>query len=612
MRSRAPAARVKPTIDGRAPRRSQGVMMNRLALILALSGTALLGHSSATRAAPSAATLAMLDPIRAAGAICGSQRGASLLRDRLRVAAAYGKRTETGPIPLFDGVPRNALPAASSNARAQRYFDQGVMLIYGFNHAGAIRSFRAAQALDPDCALCFWGEAIAHGPNINAPMEASDRRPALAAAAKAVALRDKASPEAQALIDAIALRYSPDAEPDRAALDAAFARAMAAAAARFPANDDIAVIAAEALMDTSPWNYWEADGKTPRAPAAAAIALVEAVLARNPRHAQAAHLYIHLMEASRDPERAEQAADWLVKDAPPAGHLLHMPGHIYYRIGRYADSMRANVAAVQSDIDYFERAGDNGLFRYGYYPHDVHFLVTSAQLAGDMKTAIRESERLASILDPDIATQIGWIQVIHAAPFFAEAQFAAPEEVLAMAPSSLPYVEAMRRYARATARATQHDRAGFEAEMGALRSIAADTDWAALEGQGIPARQLLGIAENVAKGRMAYAGGDYAAAIAAYRTAADGQAALHYMEPPLWYYPVEQSLGAAYFAAGRYDEARAAFQAALTIAPVNGWALYGLAKTEAALGHTIEAAAAEAALDRVWLGDRAWLSMARL
>ena len=278
---------------------------------------------------------------------------------------------------------------------------------YGFNHAAAIAAFREAQRIDPGCAMCWWGEAFAYGPNINAPMDAAGAKAALQAAARAKQLSRGGSRAERALIDAIGRRYSPDPLADRAALDKAYAEAMLDAARRFPDHDEIAVLAAEAAMDTHPWDYWEADKRTPKGHLGEAVRLVETVLRRNPDHPQASHLYIHLMENSADPRRAEAAADRLARPlVPGAGHLVHMPAHIYYRLGRYGDSIRANVAAARADEAYLRQSGDRGLYRYGYYPHNVHFIVTSAQMAGDLPTAVREARRLGNVLDPATAARV--------------------------------------------------------------------------------------------------------------------------------------------------------------------------------------------------------------
>jgi tetratricopeptide (TPR) repeat protein len=368
-------------------------------------------------------------------------------------------------------------------------------------------------------------------------------------------------------------------------------------------------------MDTSPWNYWQADRRTPNPRIGEAVQLVEATLARDPDHPQAAHLYIHLMENGPDPRKAEAAADRLARPlAPTAGHLVHMPAHIYYRLGRWKDSISANVAAARADEAWIKQSGDQGLVRYGYYPHNVHFIVASAQMAGDLRTAVAEAARLNAILDPETSSKIAWIQAINAAPFFSAAQFARPAAILAMpaADPRLPYVAGIRHYARAVARAQQRDRTGFDREITALREVQASTALQPMIDQGVPARDLLASAETVARGRLASALGRRAEAVRHFQQAAAQQAKLPYMEPPFWYYPVQQSLGAALLQAGRIDEAEQAFATSLTRARNNGWALFGLMKVHEARGDREAAKEAEANLERAWAGDRGMLDLARL
>ena len=587
-------------------------VMRPLAFVLAAG--AVMSVTPAQEPQYSQEMLALLDPSARMMDLCGGKNGMGM-RAKLMIAAAAVQGADLpAAVPLYDGLGKVHFPITTANPLAQRYFDQGLSLAYNFNHAGAVVAFREAQRLDPECAMCFWGEAFAHGPNINAPMDPAINARAVGLTTYANWLARKATPAEQAVIDATMKRYSSDPKADRAALDQAYADAMLAVAKTHPANDDIALIAAEAAMDTSPWNYWTAD-KQPQPRLGEAIQLVEAVYGRNPDHPQAAHLYIHLMENGPDPKKAEAAADKLSTPlAPTAGHLVHMPAHIYYRMGRWKDSMRVNVDAARADEAYIKATGDKGFVRYGYYPHNVHFIVTSAQMAGDMPTAIREGRKLASLLDPTISSQIGWIQAVNAAPYFAAAQFAAPGQILAMGPVSakLPYPNAMRHYARAAAYATQRNRAGFDRELAALKAARETGDFKIMIDQGVPASELLQLAETVARARWAYASRNYQQAAQLYREAIAIEDKITYMEPPWWYYPVHQSLGAALYRAGKYGEARDAFTKALAQSPNNGWVLYGLAESERALGNRVQAAAARAALRRTWAGNPAWLRMDRL
>jgi tetratricopeptide (TPR) repeat protein len=536
------------------------------------------------------------------------------MRAMLSMSAAVVQSVPAQTVPLLTGLGALNFPITTANPEAQRYFTQGLAFSYGFNHAAAIASFREAQRLDPACALCWWGEAFAYAPNINAPMDGSINARAFEAAAHANFLARNTTAVERALAAAMLKRYSLDPKAGRAALDASFADAMLEAAAAHPSHDDLALLGAEAAMNTTPWDYW-APNRNPKERIGVALRLVETVMARNPDHPQAAHLYIHLMENGPDPSRAEAAADRLNKPLAPAlGHLVHMPAHIYYVRGRWQDSIRSNIAAAEADEAWIRKSGDRGMVRYGNYPHNVHFIVASAQMAGEMPTVIREARKVERLLDPAISARIAWIQAINAAPYFAAAQFEHPARILAMrAPDArLPYAAAMRFYARAVARAQQRKRVEFERELGRLRSIGKSEALRPMIDQGVPAEDLVQLAEKVALARWAQANGQFGKAIERYREAVRVEQSISYMEPPYWYYPVNQSLGAALFQAKRYREAKSAFVTALAQSPGNGWALYGLAASERALGRTEDAIAAEARFKRAWSGDPRWLRMERL
>jgi tetratricopeptide (TPR) repeat protein len=368
----------------------------------------------------------------ATGAICHSAgTGSAMLRlAQTEVPRAEMKAVTPAPDfadsepPLWDGLGSITSKITASDPRAQSYFDQGLRLAYGFNHAEAQRAFRKAQRLAPDCAMCFWGEALVLGPNVNLPMQPEAIAPAFAAARKAQALAATASPREQALIAALATRYSDDPKADRAALDAAYAAAMAKAAAQFPDDDEVAVLHAEAVMDLSPWNYWQPGGHEPNPQSAPIVPTLERVLTRSPDHAGAIHLYIHAVEASDRPQRAEPYADRLRGAVPAAGHLVHMPSHIYYRVGRYLDALADNKAAVAVDEKYLaETAAPMGVYRLGYYPHNVHFVLASAQMSGDAPTVIAAADKLRGLIPDEVARGIALVHPVKAASYFAHAQF---------------------------------------------------------------------------------------------------------------------------------------------------------------------------------------------
>lgn len=593
--------------------------MRTLIYATLVAGTSgLIGsHAEPVAAELSEEALAALDPTKPGRIACrGAFSSAAALDRKLALAQAYSDRMEAAASTrLFDDVGSYAIPATGLSGEARRYFDQGVALTYGFNHKAAIRSFKRAAELEPSCAMCLWGVALANGPNINAGMDNAANREALEALAKAGSMTEGLSETETALIAAQTLRYSGAPDADRGALDVAYADAMLAVARANPGNDDILILAAEAAMNTTPWNYWTPIEKEPQPRIGDAVAMIETVIARNPQHPQASHLYIHLMENGPDPRRAETAADELARSGPPAlGHLVHMPAHIYYRLGRYADSMKANVLAARADEAYLAQAGDDGLYRYGYYPHNVHFLLTSAQMVGNMHAVTTETARLEQILGVEIARELAWVQAIHAAPSYALAQYGSPEAILALTDEASPlgYVDAMRRYARAVAHSLSGDEAGYAEEIAALDAQADAADVVAMTEQGFPAPDIVRLAAHVARGRHALANDRPAEAVTHFEAAEEIEATIPYNEPPYWYYPVAQSRGAALYEMGRYDDASKAFRKALFTAPNNGWALYGLSKAEAKAGRRKEAAAAQMKLDEVWQGEKSWLDMKRL
>lgn len=559
------------------------------------------------------------DPLLQSQACVSADRRLRLMDPYLRLAAAktevrpfptdapVAAAEPSSPPPLWENLGTLHFPISTRHPLAQRYFDQGLKLAYAFNHAEAARAFRQARALDPDCALCHWGEALVLGPNINAPMDGAAHAAALAALERAQALAPKASARERDLIGALARRYSSDPKAERPALDAAYAEAMREVAARHPRDADIALLYAEALMDLSPWDYWEAAGARPKGRTAEIVATLEDVLRRHPDHPGAIHFYIHMVEASADPGRALPYADRLGNLMPGAGHLVHMPFHVYYRVGRYQDAIQANRRAVAADEAYLAEAGPAGIYPLAYYPHNIHSLMTSAQMAGDGASAIMASERLAQVVEPEAGRTIAWVQPILVAPYFAHAQFSDPATLLALADpgDELPFVKAMWHYARGVAHAWRREAAAAQAEVDAMRRLAQGSDFSDLVNGGVPAPDVIELAQHVVRGRIAQAAGDWPRAIAAFEQAAAVEDRLAYSEPPYWYYPVRQSLGAALLAAGKLDEAEATFRQSLLRAPNNGWALHGLAATYQRLGKQRAAATARKQFAQAWAGPAA-------
>jgi tetratricopeptide (TPR) repeat protein len=525
-------------------------------------------------------------------------------------AAAFA---DTDP-PLWEGLGGVTYRITTANELAQSYFNQGLRLTYAFNHSEAQRAFRQAQKLDPDCAMCFWGEALVLGPNINLPMQEDAVAPAFAAAEKARMLAPKATPREQALIAAVSTRYAKDAKADRVPLDAAYALAMEKVAAQFPDDNEIAVLYAESVMDLSPWNYWQPGGHAPNQQSDPIVPTLERVLARDPNHPGAMHYYIHAVEASDRPERAEPYADRLRGAIPGAGHLVHMPSHIYYRVGRYLDALADNKTAIGVDEKYLASTNaPMGVYRLGYYPHNVHFVLASAQMAGDGPTVIAAAEKLRGLIPDEVARGIALVQPVKAAPYFAHALFSPSATVLALPDpgDAIPYVKAMWHYARGIAYAAQGEFTAAKAEANAIAALEGG-DFTLLKSSGVPAQDVLALARTVIEARVAQRQGDKAAAIERFERAAALQDGLPYMEPPYWYYPVRQSLAVALMQAGRLDEAEEQFQRALKRAPGNGWSWYGLAELYKARGKADQASKLEADLAKTWIGDRQQLELSKL
>jgi tetratricopeptide (TPR) repeat protein len=515
---------------------------------------------------------------------------------------------------LFSNLGTLSYRITTSSLLAQKFFDQGLRLAYGFNHAEARRAFRRAQELDRDCAMCYWGEALVLGPNINAPMDKAANAPALEALAKAKSLAGKATAEEQALIAALSERYSGDETANRDELNQAYAKAMEEVARRFPRDSEIAVLYAESLMDLSPWNYWDAGGTTPKGRTADILATLERVLKANPDHPGAIHYYIHMVEASSNPKRAEPYARRLAAAMPGAGHVVHMPFHIYYRIGKYRSALEANRAAVKVDEAYIAQASPKGLYPQAYYPHNVHSLMASAQMAGDGKTAIAAAEKLSRIVSTESARQIPWVQPIMAAPYFAHAQFSEPATVLAIAEPAddFPFVKSAWHYARGAAYAALGEIEGAAKEAEAIVRLQENEDVKKLASMGIPAPDVLKLAGHIVTARIAQAKLDYSTAIREFEQAVAIQDQLSYMEPAHWYYPVRQSLGAVLIMAGDLDRAEQTLRTSLARTPNNGWALYGLKEVYEKRGDRPGVRVTEKLLANAWAGETSLLSLPRL
>lgn len=509
--------------------------------------------------------------------------------------------------PLFQGMGDYHRPITTLDPGAQRYFDQGMVLAFGFNHAEAIRSFRAAQKLDPSCAMCFWGEALATGPNINvtskgkAIMSPADRVAAHAAAHKALALAGTVTPNERGLIEALVTRYDGNETSDRDPQDRAYAAAMRTVVDRFPQDDDAAAIFAEAWMNTMPWNYWSDNGD-PKPETVEVVGALERILARSPRHPLALHLYIHAVEASSNPGRAEKAADTLQNLVPASGHLVHMPAHTYWRVGRYHDASEANVKAAAVDEAYIAQCNAQGFYPAMYYPHNIHFLWAASSMEGRSVVAIEAARKVAANVRIEQIKEFPTVEFFKTIPLLALTQFGRWDEILAepMPDPSLDYATAIAHYARGTALARKGDLVAARAERAKLVPLRDTTKIMFLDTNDYPAVTLLRIADALLQGDIALASGATSQAITHFRRAVELQDGLPYTEPPFWYYPTRQSLGAALLAAKRASEAEAVYRRDLEAYPHNGWSMFGLLQSLEAQGKTSEAADTRKMFDHVW------------
>ena len=511
---------------------------------------------------------------------------------------------DAGAPVLVPGLGSYGMRIETVEPLAQTWFDQGLGHLWGFNHAEAVRAFRMAQSLDPNCAMCLWGEAHALGPNINDGMHPEAEARALKAATQAADLAK--TPLERALTAALVARYAAAGTGDRAALNQAYADAMGKVAEAFPQDANVLVLYADALMNVQPWDYWEAGGITPKGGAAQILTSLEAAMTIAPDHPAAMHLYIHAVEASINPARGEAAADRLAAAHLFSGHLVHMPSHIYNRIGRYADSIAVNKAAIVADEAFFARAGSaaSPLYQFGYYPHNVHFLLVGAQSAGLAEESIAAADKLAAITSDKVSADYAWVQAIRTAPYTVHAQMSDAATILALpAPSAAtPFVMGFLHYARGLALVRSGNLPAAQTERDSIEAIIAGADLSGLEAQYLPARDLLGIASRIVGARIAESQGDGTAAVTLLQEAAAMEGAVPYMEPSYWYAPVQRTLGAVLLSQGRAQEAKTAFETALAHAPRDGWALWGLWQAEEKLGDAASIATAKAAFDEAWLG----------
>ena len=508
-------------------------------------------------------------------------------------------------VPLYTNLGSHTKRISTNVAATQQYFDQGLRLVYGFNHAEAIRSFTRAAELDPTCAMCYWGIALAYGPNVNAPMDAASGGAAYAAAQKALGLKSRATAAERAYIEAVAQRYAETTPTDRAPLDTAYSRAMKRVASTYANDLDAATLYAESLMDLRPWNYWRPDG-TPYPGTNELVRQLRKVLSRNPNHPGACHYYIHAVEAV-NPKAAVPCAERLARLMPGEGHMVHMPAHIYIRVGRWNDAVQANQHAIHTDEVFIEGQHPMGVYPLAYYPHNIHFLAFASTMAGRSAQAIEASNTLTGKVNVDVARQVGMLQEMLPYHALTLTTFGKWDDVLAqpLPPEDIRFSYAMAHYARGVAHAAKEQWPEAQAALDTVTAINAATP------DGAEGKTALSIAVHALSGEIATRRGDLEAGLTHFREAAKIEDGGLYFEPPKWYYPIRHSLGATLLKARHPAEAEKVYRTDLRRFPENGWSLFGLAQALRAQKKHSEADAVEARFRKAWASTDVTLTASR-
>ena len=519
--------------------------------------------------------------------------------------ATFAAEPEKMPGPVLKGLGDWHHEVATSDRRAQKYFDQGLTLLFGFNHKEAIRSFRSAVVLDPSCAMAYWGIAYAYGPHVNRPMSAEDNAEAWKALESALALRSRVSAHEQAYVDALQTRYVQEFNADRSALDRAFASAMRKMVAQYPDDLDAQTLLAESLMNTMPWDYWAKD-RSPKPETEEAFAALRYVLARAPDHPGANHHYIHAVEAGPTPDLALACADRLVSLVPASGHLVHMSSHIYMLVGQYADAIESNERAIRADRDYIRQCKAQGFYVGAYYPHNLHFFWWAQLVDGRSTAAMQTAKRCAQFAADNVCGPSKAVEAprLRHLPWITALRFGKWDQVLSepMPPGTNDFAmdRAVWHFARGLALASNGKAPEAGSELRALKELLSQPVWKELDSPLFPATALLSVAEAWLSGRVAGAQGDLGTMVRELERAVALEDALPYMEPSYWPLPVRPALGAALLQAGEAEKAEAVFRTDLQRWPRNGWGLLGLEKCLRLQKRDALAALVKNQLDEAW------------
>ena len=518
---------------------------------------------------------------------------ASLFFGALLIAVLPAGRAPSDTVPLYTDLGNHHRTITTRVPDAQRYFDQGLRLVFGFNHGEAIRAFTEAARLDANCAMCYWGIAYALGPHVNAGMDSASGVAAYAAAQRASSLARHASVAERAYIGAVAKRYARVPSANRAGLDSAYATAMCDVSRRYADDLDAAALCAEAMMDLRPWNYWKQPSGEPYPGTPEIVSRLEGVLQRNPDHPGACHYYIHAVEAVQ-PDKAVPCAERLARLMPGVGHMVHMPAHIYIRVGRYNEAVQSNIHAVHTDEMYIEGQKPQGVYPIGYYPHNVHFLSFAATMAGRSAQALDAARTLGTKANLDVARVVPMVQAFVPFLYLTLVNFGRWDEVLQqpLPPTDLKYASSMAHYARGVAFAATDRPADAARELDAVKQAAAAAS--------PDDKAVMDIAMHALMAEIAQRGGRLDEAAAHFKAALAIEDGILYFEPPTWYYPIRHSLGAVLLKAGHSADAEALYREDLKRFPENGWALFGLMQALRAQGKGVEALAVDARFREAW------------
>ncbi len=506
--------------------------------------------------------------------------------------------------PLFSGLKGIHFPISTKIAAAQNYFNQGLMLSFGFNHAEAARSFYEAARQDKNSAMSWWGFAYVLGPNYNAGMEKDNFKRAYDAVQKAKLLAVSSSQKEKDLIEALTCRYAKDTTIERPALDSAYAVAMRKVYKKYADDATVGALFAESLMDLHPWNLYKKDGTIqPWTPEI--LSVLEKCLQIEPRHAGANHFYIHATEMSRNAEKALASANLLRNLVPGSGHLVHMPAHTYIRIGRYHDGVLTNLKAVSVDSQYVESCHAQGAYPLAYYPHNYHFIAACATLSGESKIALKGALATASHADKKLMYDPVWatLQHYYSIPWYVEVKLGLWSTILSSsAPDKkLKYPSVIWNYAQGMAMLSQNKIPDAQKHLGQMKSIMTDSSLKEMTIWGINSiSDLCDIAAKTLEGEINAKEKNYPKAILLLKEAIAKEDALNYDEPPDWFFSVRHHLGAVLIEAGKYQEALKIYNEDLKTFRENGWALRGLMNAYEKLGDRKKYNATEIRFDNAW------------